>query len=203
MARSAAVRLPKTLASPPLVASRVNSERIRRTYSTSQWDALAAGEILSAASREADGQHARATGMIRYAARDLWPLLIDFESRPNYLPGAHEIRILRVAGNRVWLAEHVKILFVSIKYHVVNTLEPESGSVSWVLDDAATNDIAATAGAWELVPIAGGRHTLLRYSNVLDTGQPVPGAIERLLLKRSLHQMVSGLRTEAQRRLGN
>ena len=202
MARIPPARLPKALTSPPSVAAGVNSERFRRSYLKSQWDALVAGEIVSAASREVDGQHAQASGIIDYAPDDLWPLLVDFESRPDYLPGAHEIRILRVVGNRVWLAEHVKILFVSIEYRVINTLDPPAGSVSWILDDTAKNDIAATVGSWQLVPVVGGRHTLVRYSNVLDTGQPVPGAIERVLLKRSLPQMISGLRAEAKRRLG-
>jgi ribosome-associated toxin RatA of RatAB toxin-antitoxin module len=202
MARVSATRLPKSLRSPPSVAAGVDSERLRRSYSKSQWDALVAGEIVSAASRAADGQHAQASGIIQYAPGDLWPLLVDFESRPDYLPGAREVRILRVVGNRVWLAEHVKILFVSIRYRVINTLDPASGSVSWVLDDTAENDIAATAGSWQLVPVLGGRHTLVRYRNVLDTGQPVPGAIEQVLLKRSLPQMIGGLRTEAKRRLG-
>ena len=202
MARTAAVRLPKALSSPPSVATGVDSERFRRSYSKSQWDALVAGEIVTAASRSADGQHAEASGIIHCAPSDLWPLLVDFESRPAYLPGAREIRILKVVGNRVWLAEHVKILFVSIEYCVINTLDPRSGTVSWALDDTAKNDIAATVGSWQLVPVVGGRHTLVRYSNVLDTGQPVPPAIERILLKRSLPQMISGLRAEAKRRLG-
>ena len=202
MARIPAARLPKALTSPPSVATEVNGARFRRGYSKSQWDALEAGDIISAASRVADGQHAEASGIIHHAPGDLWPLLVDFESRPNYLPGAHAIRILKVVGNRVWLAEQVKILFVSIQYQVINTLDPPSGSVSWVLDDTVKNDIAATVGSWQLVPVAGGRHPLVRYSNVLDTGQPLPGAIERVLLKRSLPEMISGLRTEAARRLG-
>lgn len=202
MARNSAARLPKALTSPPAVATGVNGEHFRRRYSKSEWDALVAGEILCAASRAADGQHAQASGIIPYPPGELWPLLVDFESRPEYLPGAHEIRILKVVGNRVWLAEQVKILFVSIAYRVINTLDPRSGSVSWTLDDTAKNDIAATAGTWQLVPVAGGHHTLVRYSNVLDTGQPVPGAIERVLLKRALPEMISGLRAEAKRRYG-
>jgi hypothetical protein len=200
MARLQAVRLPKALTAPASVASAVNAERIRGSYSRREWEALAAGDIVSAASRGADGQHARAAGIIPDSPRVLWPLLVDFESRPAYLPGAQEIRILRVAGNRVWLAERLRILFVEIAYQVINTLDPDGGCVSWVLDDRAENDIAATTGAWELVPIDGGRHTLVRYRNVLDTGQPIPGRIERFLLTRSLPQMIEGLRREAARR---
>jgi ribosome-associated toxin RatA of RatAB toxin-antitoxin module len=202
MVRVSTARLPKALTSPTRVASAVNAERVRRGYAKAQWDALLAGDVVTAASRQDDGQHAEAAGIIERPPRELWALLVDFESRPNYLPGATEVRIVRVAGNRVWLAEKVEILFASIEYRVVNTLDPESGSVSWVLDDSVENDIAATAGSWDLVPVAGGRHTLLRYGNVLDTGQPVPGVIQRLLLKRSLPQMISGLRSEAMRRFG-
>ena len=200
MVRTNAVHLPKALRSPSSVAPGVNADRIRRRYSKREWESLEAGEIVSGATREADGQHAHAAGMMAYLARDLWPILVDFEARPAFLPGAQDIRIVKVDGNRVWLAEHVKVLFVNVRYQVVNTLDPRAGSVSWTLDDTVANDIAATAGAWELVPVAG--RTLVQYRNVLDTGRPVPGAIERLLLERSLPQMIGGLRGEAKRRLG-
>jgi hypothetical protein len=180
----------------------VNAERIRRGYAKREWDALMAGEILTGVFRRRDGQHASAAGVIECAPSDLWPLLEDFESRPAYLPGADAIRVVRVAGNRVWLAERVKILFVTIAYQVSNTLVPAAGSVSWALDDTGTNDIGATAGSCEIVPVASAQHTLLRYQNVLDIGRPVPGGIERLLLKRSLPQIIGGFRPEAQRRLG-
>jgi hypothetical protein len=200
MTRTAAPRLPETLTSPARVASAVTAARIRRGYATNDWDALLAGEIVTADARDADRQHAQASGVIRCAPRDVWPTLVDFESRPAYLPGAQEIRILRVIGNQVWLAERLKILFVTIAYRVINTLDPDGGCVSWVLDETAKNDIAATTGSWQLVPLAGGRHTLVRYSNWLDTGQPVPRAVESFLLRRSLPQMISGLRAEVERR---
>ena len=201
MTRSTAVRLPKALIFPASVASTVNAARVRRGYTDAQWKALLCGEVVVTADRRAGGQHAEAAGILEHAASELWPLLVDFESRPSYLPGATEVRIVRVSGNRVWLAEKVKVLFAAIEYRVINTLDPESGSVSWVLDDTVRNGIAATAGSWTLVPLGGTRRrTLLRYDNTLDTGQPLPAAIERMLLKRSLPQMISGMREEAARR---
>jgi hypothetical protein len=202
MARRATLRLPPALSSPAAVATAADGEGVRRTYTKRQWEQLLAGDIVSAARREADGQHAEAAGIVACPPRALWPLLVDFESRPAYLPGAQEVRILKIAGTRVWLAERVKILFVTIAYQVVNTLDPAAGTVAWVLDDTAAHDIAATAGSWQLVPVAGGRQTLVRYRNVLDSGQPIPGAIERVLLNRSLPQMIGGLRAEAERRAG-
>lgn len=198
--RGPAVRLPKALLAPPAVAVNVDPERFRRTYAKREWDALLAGDIVTAASRATDGHHADASGIVDRAPAQLWSLLVDFESRPDYLPGASEIRILKVAGHRVWLAERVKVLLFRIQYQVINTLDPPAGSLTWVLDQSVKNDIAATAGSWQLVPIGAGRQTLVRYSNVTDTGQPLPGAIEQILLKRSLPQMVSGVRGEAERR---
>jgi hypothetical protein len=194
------IPLPDALRFPRAVATTVKLERVRKQYGARAWTALTAGEILSAASRGDDGHHAGAAGVIDRPAGELWPLLVDFESRPDYLPGAQQIRIERVAGNRVWLAETVKVLFVRIAYRVINTLDPAAGAVRWVLDDTAANDIAATIGAWELVPLDRGERTLLRYANVLDTGQPIPAAVERLLLTRSLPEMIGGMRREATRR---
>ncbi len=201
MPDSATVRLPKKLISPPFVASLELTERVRGEYAKREWNALMAGEILTAVSSGPDGQHASAAGVIERTPRDLWPLLVDFESRPAFLPGADAIRVVKIAGNRVWLEERVKLLFVTVAYRVINTLVPAVGSVSWMLDNTGVNDIAATTGSWEIAPVAGERHTLLRYQNVLDIGRPVPGVIEHLLLKRALPQMIGGFRTEARRRL--
>jgi ribosome-associated toxin RatA of RatAB toxin-antitoxin module len=199
----AGIRLSDALRFPRSVATTAKLERVRKQYSVRQWEALTGGEILSAASRGDDGHHAAAAGVIDCPPRELWPLMVDFESRPDYLPGAQQIRIERVTGNRVWLAETVKFLFVRIAYRVINTLDPAAGMVRWVLDETAANDIVATAGAWDLVSLDGGRRTLLRYANVLDTGQPIPAAVERLLLTRSLPEMIAGMRREAKRRRGD
>ncbi len=155
MPRTPVVCLPERLRAPAQVAVNVRVERFRRSFSKSEWQALTAGEIVTETSgtSSAEGQRARAAGIVQCTSREVWPTLVDFESRPKYLPGAQEIRLVRVDANRVWLAEHVRVLFVSIRYHVINTLDPEAGSVSWVLDDAVESDIAATTGSWQLVPV--------------------------------------------------
>jgi carbon monoxide dehydrogenase subunit G len=201
MPRAAVVRLPERLRAPAQVAVDVSCERLRRSFSRSQWHALAAGQVVAEVSG-AEDKRARAAGLVQFTPQEVWPTLVDFESRPKYLPGAQEIRTVRVEANRVWLAEHVRVLFVSIHYQVINTLDPEGGSVSWVLDDTVEHDIAGTTGSWQLAPIAERRQTLVIYSNRLDIGRPVPRTIESFLLQRSLPQMINGLRNELQRRLG-
>ena len=81
-----------------------------------------------------------------------------------------------------------------------STLRPGRSVGYWTTPPRTTSPpppVPGSSSRWSV-----DRHTLVRYSNVLDTGQPVPGAIERVLLKRALPEMISGLRAEATRRLG-
>jgi uncharacterized protein YndB with AHSA1/START domain len=199
------LQLPPALASPPNVASQVDVDHIRSRYSSEDWRALQDGKIVSSEVRESgagEASTAQAAGIIRYPPKDVWTVLTDFPSRPRYHPSTKEARIVRVDGNRVWVAEHLKFLWVNVRFHVIDTLNPELGTVSWVMDENAAHDIRDTKGFWQLAPLAQGQHTLVTYRAWLDTGKPVPGFIETFMLNRSLPQMISGIRAEVDRRFG-
>jgi hypothetical protein len=83
---------------------------------------------------------------------------------------------------------------------VISTLDPEQGSVTWVLDHSAQNDIADTTGSWAVVPLKDGTETLVRYRTWVDSGRSVPRLAEEFLTRRSLPKIVEGLRAEVQRR---
>lgn len=207
MGRLSSSQLPATLAAPMSVASRVDVERIRSAYSSADWRALEDGKIITSEIREAgvgdsERSTAQATAIIRYPPTSVWTVLTDFESRPSYHSSTKEARIVQVEGNRVWVAEHLRFLLLNVRFRVIDTLEPELGSVSWVLDESVDHDIRGTTGSWQLTPLAQGHHTLVNYRTWFDTGQPVPGFIEHFLLNRSLPQLIGGLRTEVERRLG-
>jgi hypothetical protein len=38
---------------------------------------------------------------------------------------------VRVDGNRVWVAEHLRFFLVDVRYTVINTLDPAHGSPLW------------------------------------------------------------------------
>ncbi len=187
------------------VACRANFEALRADYTAVDWKALTGGEIVTS-KKNAPGPEGRvlsnieSAAILPYAAPRIWEVLVDFESRPKYIPGTKEVRILRVDGNRVWLFEHLRIFLVNIRYQVIDTLDPEHGTLTWVLDKSAPHDIADTTGSWCLVPLPEGQRTLARYRVWIDSGQPVPRLIEDFLTWRSLPKLVGGLRTELQRR---
>jgi ribosome-associated toxin RatA of RatAB toxin-antitoxin module len=192
-------------AAVPCVACRANLEGLRAGYTAADWNALTRGEIVTAkknmpGSDDAVLSNIESSALLPYPAPQIWEVLVDFESRPKYIPGTKEVRILRVDGNRVWLAEHLRIFLVNIRYQVIDTLDPEHGALTWVLDKSAPHDIADTMGSWQLAPVSERQQTLVRYRVWIDSGQPVPRLIEEFLTWRSLPKLVGGLRTEVQRR---
>ncbi|HYD49156.1 MAG TPA: SRPBCC family protein [Terriglobales bacterium] len=201
----ARIALPESLTAPPKVGRALDQETIRGWYTPPQWAALERGEILIAGGEGEDTatlhrRRHRATAIIAHTPEQVWLALTDFESRPRFLPGAKEIRIVRLEGNKVWLDERVRLPLLSIHYRVINTLEPELGSMSWILDKSAPHDIADTDGGWLVSALDGGSRTLVTYRVRVDTGQPLPGFLENLLVKRSLPDLIAGLRHEVERR---
>jgi uncharacterized protein YndB with AHSA1/START domain len=200
-----AVRLPDAVVSPVCVGCRAGTEHARDTYSADEWGALMGGKVLTSEAREARvGEAERSTvqaaGIIHHRPEQVWAVLTDFESRPAYLSSTKEVRIVRVDGNRVWLAERLRFFLVDVRYQVINTLEPELGSVRWVLDDSVAHDIGGTTGSWQLTPLADAQNTLLVYRAWIDTGRSVPSFVETFLLKRSLPEVIDSLRGEVNRR---
>ncbi|MFQ5667673.1 MAG: SRPBCC family protein [Candidatus Binatia bacterium] len=203
---SAALAPPPSSKGPPAcVACRVDFTRIRSSYSAAQWRALMQGQIVTSKTNHSQEDGAvqssvEASAIIPYPAARVWDVLADFESRPDFTPGLKESHLVRVDGNRVWLAQRVRVLWVNIRYQIIGTVDPEKGLMTWVLDKNVAHDIDRSEGSWQLAPLPEGPRTLVRYQARVDTGQPVPGFIERFLVGRSLPKIVSGLRAEVARR---
>jgi hypothetical protein len=70
----------------------------------------------------------------------------------------------------------------------------------WELDKSVEHGIADTKGVWKVTPVADGAHTLLSYWADVDTGQPIPGFIEKYLMDSSLPGLLGRLRDEVERR---
>lgn len=200
-----AVVVPEALRAPVRVGRDLGDEAVRSWYSAAQWKALDKGDILTIdaddrGNRSHQERRVSAAAIIRFPPESVWQALADFERRPEFLPGAKEIRVVKIDGNRIWLDERVKVLLMSIRYRVINTLEPQIGAMSWVLDKSAPHDIADTEGAWRVTGISDSRHTLVSYRVRVATGQPIPGFLEDLVVKHSLPDLIGGLRDEVARR---
>jgi hypothetical protein len=189
--------VPEALSAPACVACQVDGERMRVGYSKEDWKALTAGQVLT--SKVVDGT-VQAIGIIPDHPSHVWKTLVDFPSRPSFQPGTKEVRVVRVDDNRVWVAQHLRMLLIDVRYTVINTLDPASGTIRFVLDESVAHDIAGARGSWRLVPVAGGRHTLVTCRVWIDPGRHIPAFFEQLLLLRSLPNLIGGLRSEVRRR---
>jgi hypothetical protein len=96
--------------------------------------------------------------------------------------------------------QQYRIMLVPLAHTTIYELDPRDGRLSWQLDEAAPHDIAGSQGEWSLLPVDGGRQTLVRYDARVSAGRAVPEFVERMLRERSLEQLISSLRGEVVRR---
>ncbi len=205
VAQLGAAPAPSASPAPACIGCRADAEQIRNSYSEPEWQALMQGKVVTSkreGSRSRGGVQSsfEASAIIPYPPAQVWSVVTDFESRPKFVPGAKAVRILRSEGNRLWVEQHLRILLVHVRFVVISTVEPELGSVTWILDRTADNDIADTTGSWTVLPLRDGLETLVRYRTRIDSGRSVPRFVEDFLAKRSLPKIVDGMRTEVQRR---
>lgn len=198
-------RFPPAMQTPACIGCRAALPEIRSSYSDADWQALMQGKVVTTAIRETRAGGTvqstnEASAIIPYPPAEVWSVVTDFESRPRFVPGNKEAQIVRREGNRVWIAEHLRVLLINVRFVVISTLEPEQGTVTWVIDRDAPHDIADTTGSWTVVPLEGGQATLVRYRTWIDSGRSVPRFVEDFLTKRSLPKIVEGIRGEVHRR---
>jgi len=205
VAQLAAEPSPPAPPPPSCIGCRADVTQVRSSYTDADWQALLQGKVVTRQIGDARSASTvqttnEASAIIPYPPAQVWSVVTDFESRPRYVPGAKEAHIVRREGNRLWIDEHLRIFFINVRFTVISTLDPEQGSVTWVLDHSAQNDIADTTGSWTVVPLKDGIETLVRYRTWIDSGRSVPRLAEEFLTKRSLPKIVEGLRGEVQRR---
>lgn len=202
---TATVEVPRELTAPACIACNIDVAQVRRGYSEQEWKSLENREVVIAEAATGDTgdpsqRKVRANVIVDRSPRHVWAVLTDFPSRPKFTPDVKDMRVVRVEGNRVWVDEFLEFLYVDIYFRIINTLEPQSGKMSWVLDKGVEHDIADTKGEWQLFPVAEGEQTLLSYWADVDTGQPVPGFIEKYLMQSSLPRLLGRIRDEVERR---
>ena len=192
------------LAPETCVACRADVEGARASFSAEQWAQLIEGEVITSDLKQGIGEQARhrsrASGIIAHPPELVWTVLTDFTSWPTFFPNVVETLVRRVEGRRVRISQHLRVAFVNVRFGAIWTLDPAHGLGSFQLDEQVPHDIAASEGAWQLLPIDGGAATLVVYRSEVETGRPVPAFVENLLLKRSLPNAVRGLRDEVARR---
>ena len=204
---ASAAELPDELRHPQCVACQQPAGAARALFSEADRRRLENGEVVIVDRRPnvADGDddsfvsESEAAVIVPRPAAEVWAVLADFESRPEFLPNISESRVERAEDTRVWISQRVSIFWMQIRYTLVMTLDPARGVMTSVLDRSSPHDIRDSQGSWEILPHGDASALLVSRSRV-ETGLPVPGIIKGYLVKNSLPQVMSSLRNEVERR---
>ena len=137
---------------------------------------------------------------------DIWDVITDYEHYNEFLPSVKKTKILKkYSDGGVDLLHIIKIFIVKLKY--VCRLTPvkySDGSrlLQWKLIKypKIKNDLKATVGFWEVIPVEKGKKTILTYTAFVDTGWAVPGWVQRFLTKTQLPKVLKGAVKEAEKR---
>jgi uncharacterized protein YndB with AHSA1/START domain len=162
-----------------------------------QWRRLEGGQSLVETTWDenfAGGrEHLIASLLIEAPPEAVWRVITDFESWAVLFPDVDGVRVARLADDRVRVRHHTEALGISVDFTTVSILDPEGGILSVALDPAADNDLVAQTSTWELIPSADRRRTLVRLRLYVMSGQPIPGWIERVFVKRSAAETVEAV----------
>jgi hypothetical protein len=130
-----------------------------------------------------------------------WRVLTDFRAWPRFVPGLKRIAVVERPDRHVALRHETESVGVAVDFTAVGSLEPERHRLELALDETAANDIAAMRASWELIELPSGRVRVTLRSAV-DSGRPVPGWIERRMLRDQLEETMAAFAAEVERRAG-
>jgi ribosome-associated toxin RatA of RatAB toxin-antitoxin module len=168
-----------------------------------QWRRLEGGQSLVETTWDenfAGGrEHLIASLLIEAPPEAVWRVITDFESWAVLFPGIGSVEVARLEDDRVRVHHHVKALGISVDFTTVSTLDPEAGLLAVALDPVAENDLVEQDSRWELIPNADRTRTLVRLRLYVVSGQPIPAAVERFFIKRSVEKTVEAVVHEAGR----
>lgn len=199
--------LPNDVTQPACVGCEADFAEIQSRITEEEWKRLQRGKIVTVKEEEARTDESLAGrvfayGVIPFPPQTVWNVLSDYDNWDQFLPKTEDVYVTAVSGDRLWLYHHIKVMWKDIVYTTIYEFEPRVGKASWVLEKDMEHDIADTEGFWEMVPVNKGKFTLVTYHAKVETGLPVPGFVEDFLTKKSLPQIVEGLRDEVEKRYG-
>ncbi len=164
---------------------------------------LEGGEMVTLFGRSQDGQgnsvgQGVVVGLINKPMEDVWRVMLDIKSHPEYLPKVVKTEIYQEEKDGVTgIRETLKILYKTIRYHVLQHRDEAAHRLTWTLDKSKKNDIADTSGYWAFAP-HGEKQCVAVYSVHVDSGLPVPQFVEDFLSRKDLPNVVRAVKDRAE-----
>jgi len=130
----------------------------------------------------------------------VWSVLTDFERWPDIFPGISRISVAATTEHRLSVHQLSEAFGFELGYTTLTKVDSRRRRLEQVLDPDADNDIEEAHFVWQLIPINGQRTTVAVLRSRFDSGQPVPGFVERRFFKHSIVDSVEALAREVERR---
>lgn len=155
--------------------------------------------------RTEDGETDAVTGafLIDAAPDRVWNVLCDYGSWPEFVPHLADVAFRREPAGTGSIAEvqqTTSVWIFDFRY-TTRRVEDREGGVVWVeLDPSEENDIQQLSGFWQIVPLDGGKRSLVRFQSRVDLGAPLPRWVKQRLLEQSVPTSMQALVDEVERR---
>jgi carbon monoxide dehydrogenase subunit G len=130
----------------------------------------------------------------------VWRVLTDFRSWPSFVPGLKRIAVVDGSESELALRHETERVGFEVDFTALMRVRAEHHRVELVLDERASNDLAAMRASWQLTPLGSGR-VRVDFHSAIDSGQPVPAFIERRLLRESVAETIERFSSEVERRV--
>ena len=127
------------------------------------------------------------------STEEVWKHLGQFEQYPLFMPRMTSAAPYFHEGNRVGVEFTLKVVFKTIRYCIMHTIDKDKGILTLNLDKSKENDIRSTNGEWLVKPHGQGK-SLVFHSVTIDTGMAVPVVIMDYLTKKDLPNIVFALK---------
>lgn len=168
------------------------------------WRAYRAGVVLAlvlAGPAVVSAEPRAIEGSVEVAAplELVWGMLTDFRSWPQFVPGLKRIAVVSEEADGVALRHETESAGMAIAFTARMQVHPERHRVDLVLDEDASNDLAAMRASWQVTALAPDR-VRVDFRSAIESGQPIPGFIERRLLRSSVAETIESFGSEVQRR---
>jgi ribosome-associated toxin RatA of RatAB toxin-antitoxin module len=159
------------LADPALASDEMSVVRLKVDPDTVE-KLLKEGEILIIKENEQGGRFKFVTAgiLINAAPEEVWKTITDYQHYPEFIPDCEKVAVAPGDAENVVLTSFaVAFKFSIIKYRLHYTLrqvhQKEKLRIDWTLKEG---DLAEDIGAWELIPLEGGKKTAAFYSLYSD-----------------------------------
>ena len=180
--------------SPPLTLA-WNSGSFR--FDEAELARLTRGEVLIRADSSADRHKGKvqAAILIEVPVEQLWEIMTDYPSTPEFIPGLKSCRVLNRTEYTEIVEHRVKFSwFMPMVTYVFRTRNQRPNRIDF---ERISGDLNVFEGSWFFEPANDGRKTLVVYSAYLDPGFLVPQWLARQVLRNDVPELLLALRKRA------